>query len=325
VRTLGPSPPRFLDATGRPAFGSYAGPLPAVVQPSRWTRDKRWVFLALASDEVWISLAVVRTGYAATVFGYVLDRAAGRLVVDRTAVAPAAAATVTADFQAPGLLAGFRFLGTRIALERRDGGLVLDARFGAAAVEATLDPSAAPPPICAIAELAPGRTSGTEKRALTSVRGFATVGARRFALDGALGGVDYTHGAMPRRTRWRWAFGMGRRAGSEREPIGFNLCAGFVGEAECALFTGRGARGRVEPLGEPAIRFDAGPAGTWGLEGEGVDLEFTPAAIHEQRTQLLVVRSRFLQPVGVFRGRVGGVDLGAAGIPGVVEDQDVVW
>jgi hypothetical protein len=106
-----------------------------------------------------------------------------------------------------------------------------------------------------------------------------------------------------------------------------NVTQGFVGEAECALF----ARGRVWPLGEPRIAYDDGRAGgergDWRLEGEGTSLVFAPKALHAQRTNLVVVRSRFLQPVGVFRGRLGtgpeAFDLEA--IPGVTEAQDVVW
>jgi hypothetical protein len=104
------------------------------------------------------------------------------------------------------------------------------------------------------------------------------------------------------------------------ELVAFNLVEGFIGEGECAAFVG----GEVRPLGEPRITYANGrPGDPWTLEGEGTSLTFEPAAVHAQRTNLLVVRSRFLQPVGVFRGRIAGVDVD--GLPGVVEDQDVVW
>jgi hypothetical protein len=49
--------------------------------------------------------------------------------------------------------------------------------------------------------------------------------------------------------------------------------------------------------------------------------------VHEQRTNLLLVRSRFLQPAGAFHGtvRIGDRDVELDGVPGVVEDQDVLW
>jgi hypothetical protein len=63
------------------------------------------------------------------------------------------------------------------------------------------------------------------------------------------------------------------------------------------------------------------------LSGPDVALTFDVGAIHAQRTNLVLVRSRFVQPVGAFRGtlRVDGADIELDGVPGVVEDQNVVW
>jgi hypothetical protein len=121
---------------------------------------------------------------------------------------------------------------------------------------------------------------------------------------------------------WRWAFAQGRSVGGE--PFAFNVVQGFVGEAECAAFVG----GRVLPMAEPTFHFDVeNPSKPWRLQGPGIDLVFAPGAVHAQTTKLVVVRSRFVQPVGVFSGtmRVGGRDIQVAGLPGVVEDQDVLW
>jgi hypothetical protein len=123
---------------------------------------------------------------------------------------------------------------------------------------------------------------------------------------------------MPRHTRWRWAFATGRAR--DGEPLAFNVVQGFVGEAECALFT----QGDVQPLAEPKFSFDRDrPSDPWSLKGEGIDLRFEVGAVHAQNTNLVVVRSRFLQPVGTFYGTIGGRNVD--GMPGVVEDQDVVW
>ena len=67
--------------------------------------------------------------------------------------------------------------------------------------------------------------------------------------------------------------------------------------------------------------------GPWRLVGDGIDLAFRPGGVHAQRTNLLVVKSRFVQPVGVFTGtvRVSGRDVQVESLPGVVEDQDVLW
>ena len=65
----------------------------------------------------------------------------------------------------------------------------------------------------------------------------------------------------------------------------------------------------------------------WRLAGEGIDLTFEPGAVLRAAYEPRLVRSRFLQPVGTFRGtlRLGGQDVRVADLPGVVEDQDVLW
>jgi hypothetical protein len=327
MRTLSPSPRAFVDpATGAPAFGSYEGTLPRIELGSdfvdRVLRRKRWVWIALSTEEIWLSAAIVRMGYATSAFAFVFDLRAKRMLADETIVAPPPLAVVADDPHAPGTLARFGFGSRRLAIERRGEVNELRGRVGPLEIDATVDESAAPPPIAAVARLGPGLASATEKRALASARGTVTVAGRRFSVDGGLGGYDYTNGSMPRHTRWRWAFAMGRTR--DGELVAFNVVEGFVGEAECAAF----GRGRVLPIHEPRFDFDArNPTAPWRLRGDGVDLVFEVGAVHAQLTNLLLVRSRFLQPVGIFRGtiRAGGRDIELDGVPGVVEDQDVLW
>lgn len=326
---LPPAPAAFLDRqTGAPAFGAYAGPLPAVDLGGRGVfarvaRRKRWVYVAVSASGVWIAFAVVRTGYAATAFAFAYDLRARRMLLDGGTMGPALAARVADDPHRPGSLARFR-LGRRVvAIDTSAAGAwSLHVRLGELELDAELDPAGAAPALSVIADLGAGLVDATEKRALFNVRGRARCAGREISLDGGVGGYDYTHGLLPRHTRWRWAFGMG--AAEDGAPLGFNLAEGFVGGAECAAFHD----GRVVPLGEPRFELDAAaPEMPWRLCGPDVDLRFEPGAVHAQHTRLVVVRSRFVQPVGTFHGsvRVDGKELRLAGLPGVVEDQDVLW
>ena len=331
MRTLSPAPRAFIDpATGDPAFGSFMGPLPPVALGSafvdRALRRKKWFYVAVATDEVWISLAAVRMGYATSAFAFVFDRASRRMLVDRTVVGPPRAAEIGDDPHARGVLATFGFGRSSVLLERRVEGpnesCELRARFQDLDIDLSFDESSAPPSIAAIAKLGPSLASATEKRALARARGSVVAAGRRISLDGGVAGYDYTHGLMPRNTRWRWAFAMGRA--KDGEPIAFNVVQGFVGEAECAAFR----TGGTFPIHEPRFELDVEhPGRPWRLVGDGIDLVFDVGAVHEQRTNLVVVRTRFLQPAGTFRGtlRVDGRDIELDGVPGVVEDQDVVW
>ncbi|MDB5218854.1 MAG: hypothetical protein JWO86_6781 [Myxococcaceae bacterium] len=327
-RVLAAAPPSFLTAgTSEPAFGAYAGPLPAVQFANlglrhRVTRRKRWIYVALATEEVWFSVAIVRTGYAATAFAFAYDLAGQRMMLDRTVLGPAPIARVSDDFHAAGEIARFSMGKTSLALTRRARTLDLHVRMRDLEIDAAIDEATGAPAITAIANLGDGLVNGTEKRALLSMRGRASSGNREVVLDGGTAGYDYTHGLLPRHTKWRWAFALGKtKAG---EPFGFNLVQGFVGEDECAAFLG----GKVSPLAEPRFEFDvAQPMRQWRLVGEGIDLAFEPGGIHAQNTNLGLVKSRFVQPVGTFTGtlRIDGRDVYVEGLPGVVEDQDVLW
>lgn len=324
ARVLGAAPGSFLDArTGEPAYGSYRGPLPAVDlgtsgMLARFARRKRWVYAAIATDDVWIAVAVVRTGYAATAFAFAYDLVGKRMLLDTSVLGPAPVARVSGDLHAQGELAGFALGKTRIAMTRGGSVLGLRVRMRDLEIDAAIDESAGPPAITAIADLGAGLRSGTEKRGLLAVRGRARCGPRELRLDGGAAGYDYTHGLLPRHTTWRWAFALGRSTAGER--LGLNLVQGFVGGAECAAFVGD----RLVPLAEPRFAFDAAaPLGPWRIRGPEVDLTFTPGAAHADGTNLLLVKSRFIQPVGTFNGTIAGSTV--SGLPGVVEDQDVLW
>jgi hypothetical protein len=327
-RVLAPAPLSFLTTgTNEPAFGAYAGPLPPVAFARLGLRDrvarrKRWIYVALATEEVWFSAAIVRTGYAATAFVFAYDLAGQRMMLDRTVLGPSPIARVSDDFHAPGEIARFARGATALSLTRRGPALDLHVRGRDIEIDAAIEEGSGPPAITAIADLGGGLVNATEKRALLAVRGRARCGNREVILDGGTAGYDYTHGLLPRHTKWRWAFALGKtRAG---EPFAFNLIQGFVGEAECAAFLGD----RVIALAEPRFELDvAQPMRQWRLVGDGIDLAFEPGGIHAQNTNLGIVRSRFVQPVGAFTGtmRIDGRDVYVEGLPGVVEDQDVLW
>jgi hypothetical protein len=264
----------------------------------------------------------VRTGYAATAFGFAYDLAERTMLVERTVLGPTLAARVADGPHEPGAIARFSLGRSSVVFARAGERIDVRARLGALEVDAAIDETAAPPAVSAIARLGEGLVGATEKRVLAKVSGHARVGGRSFDLSRATAGWDYTHGLLPRRTRWRWAFALG--TSGDGAPLAFNLVSGFVGEAECAAFFG----GELHPLAEPRFELDVErPSAPWTLRGDGLELTFEPGAVHAQSMNLGIIRSRFVQPVGTFRGtlRIAGRDVEVKGLPGVVEDQDVLW
>lgn len=334
MRDLAASPESVVDdRTGAPRLGSYRGGLPrvdwgplGVGAAARLARHKRWLYVAVATGDVYVALAVARFGYASTSFVYAYDAAGGRMLARRSWLAPPFAATV-GDTGGEGCRATFRARGASVVVERarREPYYGVHIEAEGLSLTASLDASAAPPAIGAVAEVAPGRFDATEKRALLAARGELRVGDRTVSLDGALAGYDFTSGMLARHTRWRWGFALGRLAGGV--PFALNLVEGFVGEAECAAWIGDELVG----LGEGRFAFDgARPAEPWSVRtSDGVaDLTLRPGAVHEEKRDLLVVGSRFVQPCGAWTGTLSLPGRPAATIDralGVTEDQDVTW
>jgi hypothetical protein len=345
MRTLEAPPSSVLHPLSRALHaGSFRGGLPPVVDLGsievgglplvggalfRAKHEKRWIYAAIAVGDLFVGAAIIKLGYASSAFVFAFDRASGRMLEDVSLLGPPSFAKVngasregaSARFSSPlqkGSLTWQHAVGAgAFSLAVRAGTMVIDARF---------DTSGAPPPIGVIADLgSPGLVNATEKGALLAVTGEATVGGRRFPLDGGLGGYDYTHGYLARHTAWKWAYLLGRAESGER--VGMNLVQGFVGEPECALWID----GALHPLAEGRFTFDAqSPLSPWRVRtaDDSVDLRFEPGGIHQEHKNLGVITSRFIQPVGCFSGTIaipGRDPLVLTRALGVVEDQDVLW
>jgi hypothetical protein len=228
MRTLAERPDAVFDlATRALRAGSYRGGIPRV-DPSvlgkgplyRVAHEKRWVYVAVAADELLASAAIVRLGYAANVFAFAYDRAAGRMLADFSATAPAFAAHV-GDTGGDGCLARIRWLGAHLSVERGAGerDYRVEIAAGDLRLSARLSTEGAPPPIGAIVPLAgppEDLFNATQKLVLCPVVGEVLVKGTHRSLDGGLGGIDYTSGFLARRSTWRWAFALGRAQTAER-------------------------------------------------------------------------------------------------------------
>lgn len=324
-RELREAPERPLDARGRPRFGSYSGglervELPAVSRLTRLRQRKRWLYVALASEELYVAFGAVDVGYASNAFFFAYDARGGAMLAHASVLGTPRMVTLDDALpRAGGVRVRHRALSARVRLAR--AAIDLHVETPKATLEATLARPATPPPITAIAELK-GGVQITEKGALLGCRGRLRHGDRTREIDG-LAGYDFSHGLLERHTAWRWAFLLGRARSGERVAV--NLVSGFVGEGECAVWTDRG----LFPLGEGRFDFDrADPLRPWSVEtADGARLRFAPGAAHREEKNLGLVRSRFVQPVGLWSGAIpcGGRVLEIEGALGVAEDQDVVW
>lgn len=345
-----PSAPLSVeDSGGAPRFGTYEGNLD-VVDLSRLTgayqlgpverrlKHKKWLYGFVATHEVAALFAVVDVNYSSNAFAMAVDLKTQEVLVDQGYLGPPRPLVQVSDIPAAGLEVGFRLPGARFQASRLPGAapyavrvrvglpvplppprLLLDFRL------ATED---APPPLTVIAPVDGGVVNVTQKHAALVAHGRLEVSGRRWRLDGGIGGLDYTHGYLGRRTAWRWGFACGRLA--DGTPLGLNLVEGF-NEArddvnENALWLGR----KLIPLGRARFVFNKRDVlDPWTVETTdgAVKLAFKPIAAHREERDLVLVKSHFVQPVGKWTGTitVDGVTHRIDGVPGVVEDQDVTW
>jgi hypothetical protein len=263
----------------------------------------------------------VSVGYAATALVFILDRRAGTLLVDRSVLGPAGAATFE-DGGDGRRSATFALGRTRVRIA--DDGVSIDLPGAGSPAYARFAPKGGlAPPISAVVPIEGGFANATEKRLLLG-EGEMVASGRRFVLADPICGLDHTSGFLARHTAWRWAFGAGRAESGER--VAFNLVEGFVGEPECGLWID----GALFPCEEGSFtyRVDA-PLEPWRVRSRcgSVDVAFTPAAVHAEHKDLVLVRSRFVQPAGAFSGtvRANGRAFAIRDLAGVTEHQDVVW
>lgn len=347
---LVPVPDSLADEAGRPRFGTYEGGLNAIAldalggdfRPSlarRFLRQKRWHYTLVATPEVAVLSAVVDLGYTANAFCCAVDLKERRVLADESFLSPPGPWVKVGDRPNDGLDARFRSPGATLGAKAQGSRYTLEVEVSRMRARAehpfvwrgTLDAQGAPPAVTVIAPTEHAGVNVTQKSGALEASGTLEAGGRRYALDGGVGGMDYTQGLLARKTTWRWAFAQGRLP--DGAPFGLNLVEGFneasADANENAAFVG-GATPRMFSLARARFTFDKERyLAPWKVETEdgAVQLTFTPIHVHHELRDYKVIRSKFVQVVGLFEGtvRVGDQSLILSSLAGVTEDQDVLW
>ena len=275
-----------LVSTRGPAVRDTGLPLPpARMRGARRGRPlKRWRYMAAYSPEVMVCVCEVRMGPFPQRFWAIAEP--GRPVVTRTT-------TGSGGVSIEGSRARVQTADVRIDMRlEEDGG---------------------------VESLHPSGSAGfvwTRKQAGIPVRGEVEVDGRRFELD-CLGVIDDTAGYHERHTTWRWCAGVGHTEDGER--VGWNLVTGVNDPpkgSERAIWVG----GEEFEPGPVDIAEDLSRV----TFEEGGELRFTAWSERAERTNLLLVRSSYRQPFGVFEGELPGGFVLSDGM-GVMEWHDVRW
>lgn len=268
---------------------------------------KSWKYFLISGPEAILFGATIDLGYAANAFATLISLGERRVVADISLVG------------LPKI--GF---GSKIRIDHHPDRFSVRIRTDELIADATLKYSVASP-----LDVDAGKVR-TRKVAFLSVTGEAIADGNRYDLDGTHGALDLTRGVLPRLTEWLWAFGTGSLP--DGTLIAFNLALGnnLYGANENALWIGA----RLVQLDAPAqFEFDKDDVlKPWRVratsqDGHALDLAFDPVGAHREQRDLVVVRSRFAQVGGTFKGTL--TRPGQAPVPvtlqGVTEDQSVRW
>jgi hypothetical protein len=268
--------------------------------------------------------AVADLSYTCNAFVAVVDLQDGRKLLDRSFLGLPRQARVS-DEPGEGMHARFRASGNLLSFARAGSTYQQHVRSAELEWTSTLETTSAAPPLTVIAPIPRGIVNATQKWAGLSGAGSIRVGERVFSLSEAVGGMDFTNGYLAHHTAWRWAFACGRLADGTR--IGLNLSQGInemdSDVTENALWLGS----ELVPLPKAHFEFDPNHhrEKPWRIRTQdgSVDLTFRPVDAHTEHRDYKIVRSKFVQPVGVFEGAI--LEHTVSNLPGVTEDQDVLW
>ncbi|MFG6464757.1 DUF2804 domain-containing protein [Roseateles sp. DXS20W] len=322
--------PDHVVIDGTPAHGRYAGRIARIdwapLRPRPgwlWRRlhHKRWHYVGLGNEAVFIGVAIVDVGWAASAFAYLFDRQTRTLRANWSQDGLPGLQASNGDAPLAGADAWFRGPGARLSLREAGGRLQLQVATRALRVDAELDLAAMAPPLLAVGPIAGGLAHATQKTSALPVRGRAEASGQRFALDGAWAAVDASSGLLARDTAWRWASAHG-------PEWGFNLQQGYFGEHENVLWLD----GQPIELGAAHFGFDAGrPLEPWRVRTEcgRLDLSFTPEGVRAADKNFGFAVSRYVQPVGTFAGTVRAnahaAPRNVKDLLGVTEDHRSLW
>ncbi len=275
-----------------------------------WGRAKRWEYWGIVTPSHVIALVASSLDYAGVHGVYVLDRATGA-EVSHDAVVPLARGAAFPERSGQGT-ARVEGGGVRIVIEQTSGGTSLRAHAPRVTAELEVPLPDGHESLGVVIPWGPRRFQYTVKDVGRPVRGRLVLdGWEHEVGEGAFAVLDHGRGKWPYSGSWNWAAGS---APGRAVQLGGKWTDG-TGLTENALILD----GRLHKIGARLewVYDRSDWMRPWRVEGDGVEVEFTPFHEKVSRTELGVVGSETHQCFGHFGGRVRADDGGWAGLDGL--------
>lgn len=323
-----PEAPRSLLVEDQWQTGTYRTPF-ATVELSKhgWRRYrlKEWHYVSFTTDEWFVAVGLVQLGYVANLFSYAVDRTQARPAVECGTLSPLGRALSFAPSSVHGATT-WRSREATVTIDAHDGWNVdVDIPLGTERLRGRAHIGSRES-LAMLHRLGPRQVAYTHKAAGWPAWGHFELGIRRIGLDGGLAASDWTRSEASRVTKWKWASLSGFLR--DGRSIGLNLSAEVYDDErghsrENAVWID----GKVSALSGVRFSVPSDPRSErWvirSIDTDEVDIEFEPLGAREDHTNLVLVRTDFVQPYGRFAGRVHEHDI--AGCFGVVESHLSVW
>lgn len=306
-KTLPPVPGRIA-AFGEPLYGRYAGRISEInwsglqgsySRSKLWQRfhHKRWHYVGMGSQELFIGVAIVDLGWSMTAFAYVFDRQIKRVIADWAQDGLPSLSGGVSDQPVQGAVARFRGPGASLSLHHKDGDIMmLRVKTPVMSLQAEIELEQAAPFLLAVGPIDGGLAHATQKSSALPVSGWVEVDGQRWELGQAVACMDSSNGLLARNTSWRWAC-------AHSQHMGFNLQQGYFGEMENVLWLD----GELIPLGAANFEFsEKDPLAPWQVRTEDdlLNLSFIPEGMRQHKRDILIAASHYIQPIGTFHGTV---------------------
>ena len=322
------APATLVHERGVPAFGMYHGTVgtlswrslkaPLLKRLTRQLHHKRWQYAAISHADFFIGVAVVDTGWCGSAFAYVFDRQRRQIIASfsRNGLPLLSTQIENRSFGD----ATFRHGKSCIAFRRAEKRLELTINTAELQLAAHICLPAEQSVMTAIAP-ANWLAHATHKSSALAISGYVHCDRWQRDLADASASLDASNGLLARDTRWRWA-------SAHSADIGFNLQAGYMADAENAVWFG----GEPYRVGAAQFEFDPQqPLVPWHIHTKDglLDLVFTPEGVRQDDKELFIAASHYVQPIGTFSGQITHPATGKVffinGLTGITEDHHSRW
>lgn len=334
-----PSSYKLIQPDGQPRFGIFTQPVTELnladfvyrtpmdrlaSRLARWAHYKQFQFVSVCHPDWILAAAIADIRYLCSGFAYLYQREDASLTEFKL-LQPLSRNSRMSESPTAGLA---RIAGGTSSICIEPQGFSWQLMLQSAELSANLHlmPGEAAEPLALCLPTGYNGWTYTQKHNALQVSGDIQLKQQPLALNGALGGYDFSAGYMRRETSWRWGSVSGYDG---QNRIGFNLAAGVNetgGTENCGWLNGK--RYLLPPLQFVFNRQQ--PDTAWqvfSLCGT-VQLQFIPAVKRQERLNLGLLASNFRQYCGSWHGTINlsdGQKISCNGQPGLAEDHFARW